>query len=69
MDSVDCILVFKCLLEYVGIDKEVVLLVYNDRIEIWVVDQYEVLLDEELEDFFDLVEDVLGRVNGKVLEL
>ena len=34
MDSADRILVSKRLLEYAGIDKEVVLSAYNDRIEI-----------------------------------
>lgn len=69
MDSADRILVSKRLLEYAGIDKEVVLSAYNDRIEIWAADQYEALLDEEPEDFSDLAEDVLGRANGKAPEL
>ena len=69
MDSADRILVSKRLLEYAGIDKEVVLSAYNDRIEIWAADQYEALLDEEPEDFSDLAEDVLGKANGKAPEL
>ncbi len=69
MDSADRILVSKRLLEYAGIDKEVVLSAYNDRIEIWAAEQYEALLDEEPEDFSDLAEDVLGKANGKAPEL
>ena len=65
MDSADRILVSKRLLEYAGIDKEVILSAYNDRIEIWAADQYEHLLDEEPADFSDLAEDVLGKANGK----
>ena len=65
MDSADRILVSKRLLEYAGIDKDVILLAYSDRIEIWAADQYEHLLDEEPADFSDLAEDVLGKVNGK----
>ena len=64
MDSADRILVSKRLLEYAGIDKDVILSAYHDRIEIWAVDQYEHLLDEEPADFSDLAEDVLGRANG-----
>lgn len=69
MDSADRILVSKRLLEYAGIDKEIILSAYNDRIEIWAADQYESLLEEEPEDFSDLAEDVLGRANGKTPEL
>ena len=69
MDSADRILVSKRLLEYAGIDKEVVLSAYNDRIEIWAADQDEALLDEEPEDFSDPAEDVLGKANGKAPEL
>ncbi|TXB61535.1 division/cell wall cluster transcriptional repressor MraZ [Phaeodactylibacter luteus] len=69
MDSADRILVSKRLLEYAGVDKEIILSAYNDRIEIWAADQYESLLEEEPEDFSDLAEDVLGRANGKTPEL
>jgi len=65
LDGADRILVPKRLLEYAGIDKEVVLSAYNDRIEIWAADQYESLLDEEPEDFSDLAEEVLGKADGK----
>ena len=64
MDSADRILVSKRLLEYAGIDKDVILSAYHDRIEIWAADQYEHLLDEEPADFSDLAEDVLGKANG-----
>ena len=69
VDGADRILVSKRLLEYAGIEKEVILSAYNDRIEIWAADQYEALLDEEPEDFSDLAEDVLGKANGKAPEL
>ncbi len=61
MDSADRILITKRLLEYAGIDKDVILSAYNDRIEVWAKDQYESMLDEEPDDFSDLAEDVLGR--------
>ncbi len=61
MDSADRILVTKRLLEYAEIDKDVILSAYNDRIEIWSMEEYERILDEEPDDFSDLAEDVLGR--------
>ncbi|MCB0571652.1 MAG: division/cell wall cluster transcriptional repressor MraZ [Phaeodactylibacter sp.] len=65
LDSADRILVSKRLLEYAGIQNDVILSAYNDRIEMWANDQYEQLIDEEPTDFSDLAEDVLGKVNGK----
>lgn len=65
MDSADRILITKRLLEYAGVDKDVILSAYNDRIEIWAKDQYDLLLDEEPDDFSDLAEDVLGKINGE----
>ncbi len=64
MDSADRILITKRLLEYAGIDKDVILSAYNDRIEIWAQDQYDQMLDSEPDDFSDLAEDVLGKING-----
>ena len=64
LDSADRILVSKRLLEYAGVDKEVILSAYSDRIEIWAKQEYELLLDEEPADFSDLAEDVLGKVNS-----
>lgn len=65
MDSADRILITKRLLEYAAIDKDVILSAYNDRIEIWAKDQYDLLLDEEPDDFSDLAEDVLGKITGE----
>lgn len=67
MDSADRILVSRRLLEYAGIEKQVILSAYNDRIEIWAQQEYEDLLEEEPADFSDLAEDVLGKGNGNPL--
>lgn len=64
MDSADRVLVTKRLLEYAGIEKDVILSAYNDRIEIWAKDQYDMLLDDEPMDFSDLADDVLGKVTN-----
>lgn len=63
-DSADRILITKRLMEYAGVDKEVILSAYNDRIEIWAKDQYDQMLDDEPDDFSDLAEEVLGKING-----
>ncbi len=67
MDGADRILLTKRLLEYAGIERDAILMAYNDRIEIWSRSQYDDLLDEEPEDFSDLAEEVLGN-NGKQRE-
>ena len=64
MDSADRVLVTKRLLEYAGIEKEVILSAYNDRIEIWAKGEYDQLLEDEPMDFSDLADDVLGKVNN-----
>ena len=60
LDSADRVLVSKRLLEYAGIEKDVILMAVNDRIEIWSKEQYDLMLEEEPEDFSDLAQDVLG---------
>lgn len=63
LDSADRILITKRLLEYAGVEKEVILSAYNDRIEVWAKDEYDLLLEEEPMDFSDLAEEVLGKVS------
>ena len=60
LDGADRLLLSKRLLEYAGIDKDVILVAVNDRIEIWAQDKYDVMLDEEPTDFSDLAQAVLG---------
>ena len=69
MDSADRILVTKRLLEYAGIERDVILSAYNDRIEIWAKDEYDRMMDEEPDDFSDLAEDVLGKSNDTNIDL
>lgn len=67
MDNADRILINKRLLDYAGIDKDVVLSAYNDRIEMWASDEYEKILGNEPLDFSDLAESVLGNKNNPEL--
>ena len=62
-DTSERILIPKKLLEYAGINKEVVLFAYNDRIEVWSKANYDAVLADEPFDFSDLAEDVLGNID------
>lgn len=64
-DSTNRLLVPKSLMEYAGIDKEVVLFAYGQRIEIWARDLYEEMMRNEPEDFSALAEEVMGKINNE----
>ncbi len=66
LDSADRILIPKRLLEYAGIDKDLILSAYNGRIEIWAKDEYDSMLDQEPTDFSDLADDVLGKLDNNI---
>ncbi len=59
-DAADRLLLPKQLLAWAKADKNFVLNAMNDRIEIWAEAEYEALLNEELEDYSALAEEVLG---------
>ena len=60
IDGNERVLLTKRLLEYAGIQKDVILFAINDRVEIWAKEKYDNLIDEEPENFSDLAEDVMG---------
>lgn len=53
----------KSLLEFAGIEGEVVLACQFDKIELWSKAAYDSLLDSEPEDFANLAEEVMGNKN------
>ncbi|MBB6497881.1 division/cell wall cluster transcriptional repressor MraZ [Pedobacter cryoconitis] len=53
----------KSLLEFAGIDGEVILSCQFDKIELWSKAAYDNLLDSEPEDFANLAEEVMGNKN------
>lgn len=53
----------KSLLEFAGIEGEVVLVCQFDKIELWSKAAYDNLLDSEPEDFANLAEEVMGNKN------
>lgn len=61
LDGQNRLLLPKSLLEYAGIDREIILFAYADRIEVWNKSTYQQLLDGEPEDFAGLAERVMGK--------
>lgn len=63
LDNAGRILVPVALMERVGLDKDVMLIAYNDRIEIWDKDNYFRLIDNNMADFADLADEVMGDID------
>jgi len=61
LDSAGRLLIPTSLMERVGLKKEVMLIAYNDRIEIWDRKSYFNLIDNNMSDFADLADEVMGR--------
>lgn len=61
MDGTKRLLFPKKLLEYAGIEKELVLFAFSNRVEVWAKDTYEGMMTDEPEDFADLAEEVMGK--------
>lgn len=61
LDAADRILVPKGLMDYAGIEQDVVLFAYQHSIEIWSKEQYEKILDEEPEDFASIANEIFGQ--------
>ncbi len=60
VDDQGRILLPKRLLEYAGIEKDVVLFAINDRVEIWSLEAYDKLMNDD-DDFSELAAKVLGN--------
>jgi len=63
-DSTDRILFSKRLLEYAGIEKEVILSAMHNKIEIWAQDRYDQLFEQQPVNYSDLSADVMGGGGG-----
>ncbi len=63
LDGTDRLLLPKSLLEYSSIKKELVLFAYSNRVEVWDKTLYGKLLTDEPNDFAELAEEVMGRIN------
>lgn len=65
LDSSNRILLPKALLTFAGIDKDIILFAYSNKIEIWDKTKYESLLTDEPDDFANLAEEVMCKKDNK----
>ena len=63
LDNTNRLLIPKRLLDWASIEKDVILLAYLNKIEIWNKEAYEKYSDNRPDDFSELAERVLGNVN------
>ncbi|MBK9735742.1 MAG: division/cell wall cluster transcriptional repressor MraZ [Saprospiraceae bacterium] len=64
MDASERINLPGSLMEYAGIDKDVVLFAYQNQIEIWAKDKYDQMLGEEPDDFASIAEDIFKSIKS-----
>lgn len=63
LDNSGRVLIPKTLMNFAGIQKDAVLFAYADRIEIWSKDKYEEVMNQDVDAFADLAEEVMGGVD------
>lgn len=61
LDGTNRLLVPKSLAEFAGIDKDIILFAYGNRIEVWAEAEYERMMKDESSDFASLAEEVMGK--------
>jgi len=66
LDSANRVLLPKSLLEYAGVEAEVVLSCQFNKIELWSKEAYEAQLDNEPDNFADLAEEVMGSAGRRL---
>lgn len=64
LDNAGRLLIPTTLMERVGLLQEVMLIAYNDRIEIWDKSKYFNLIEGNMADFADLADDVMGDLDN-----
>lgn len=64
LDNAGRVLIPTALVERVGLLQEVMLIAYNDRIEIWDKSKYFNLIEGNMADFADLADDVMGDLDN-----
>ena len=63
LDGTGRVLLPKPLMGAVGIAKEIVLFAYANRIEVWDKAKYDLVMNDGLDDFAQLAEDVMGEID------
>ena len=61
LDKAGRILVPTDLMKRIGLEREIMLTAYNDRIEIWSKTEYLELMEGSMSDFADLADEVMGE--------
>ena len=64
LDNAGRVLIPTALMERVGLLQEVMLIAYNDRIEIWDKSKYFNLIEGNMADFAELADDVMGDLDN-----
>ena len=63
LDNVGRILIPSTHMERVGLKKDIMLIAYNDRIEIWDKSRYFEMIEGNMADFADLADEVMGDID------
>lgn len=63
LDGTNRLLLPKSLMEYAGIEKDIILFAYGNRIEVWSAKEYDRQMKDESSDFAALAEEVMGKKN------
>lgn len=63
LDAAGRLLLPKRMLEYAGIEREIVLFGWGNKIELWSPENYNKMLNSEPADFAKLAEEVMGNMN------
>ncbi len=64
LDSAGRVLVPADLMKRIELTREVMLTAFNDRIEIWSKEEYFATMGENMADFADLADEVMGEIEG-----
>lgn len=62
LDKAGRILIPTALMEKIGLKKDIMLTAYNDRVEIWDRAEYLSIMNENISDFSDLADEVMGEL-------
>ncbi len=61
LDGTNRLLLPKSLMDYAGIDKDIILFAYGNRIEVWAEKEYDRMMKDDTTDFASLAEEVMGK--------
>ncbi len=61
LDGTNRLLLPKILTEYAGIEKDIILFAFGNRIEVWAENEYERMMKDDSVDFGTLAEEVMGK--------